>query len=79
MQEIFVIGRHRSGTTWVTNLIASHPKIFTPEHQKHQGQDESAFFSSVVPYCHMGSAETDRLAISTIFEHSDFLVSVISS
>ena len=67
-----MLGRHRSGTTWVTNLIAAHPKVYTPEHQVHQGQKESAFFSSLVPYCRNGFLETDRRAIGAIFERSDY-------
>jgi hypothetical protein len=72
MQPIFVIGRHRSGTTWVANILAAHPSVFTPEHEAHQGQHESAFFSSLLPYCRMGVTEPDRRAISAIFERSDF-------
>lgn len=72
MRKIFVIGRHRSGTTWMTNILASHPNVFTPQHRLHQGQHESAFFSSLLPYCHMGKTESDRRAISAIFERSDY-------
>ena len=72
VSKIFVLGRHRSGTTWVTNILAAHPSVFTPEHQAHQGQHESAFFSSLVPYCRFGKTEVDLRAISAIFERSDY-------
>lgn len=45
MQPIFVFGRHRSGTTWVTNVLMSHKKVFSPNHETHNGQHESAFFA----------------------------------
>lgn len=69
---IFVVGKHRSGTTWVTNILASHPDVFTPAHEIHKGQCESAFFSSLVRYCRWGRHEQDRLALRAIFECSDF-------
>jgi hypothetical protein len=72
VRKIFVIGRHRSGTTWVTNILASHHKVFTPTHEAHRGQHESEFFSSLVPYCRQGKTSTDRMAIRSIFERSDF-------
>lgn len=72
MKQVFVIGRHRSGTTWLANILASHPKVFTPSHEAHRGQHESEFFSSVVPYCRIGETQTDRIAIRAILERSDF-------
>lgn len=71
-KKIFVVGRHRSGTTWVANILASHPSVFTPSHEAHRGQHESEFFSSVVPYCRLGQTRSDRIAIRAIFERSDF-------
>ena len=67
-----MVGRHRSGTTWTTNILASHPDVFTPTHEAHHGQHESEFFSSVVAYCRQGQLWTDRMAIKSIFERSDF-------
>lgn len=69
---IFVLGRHRSGTTWVSNILSAHDEVFTPEHAEHQGQHESAYFSHLVPYCRHGRTSADRLAIRAIFERSDF-------
>lgn len=70
--SIFVIGKHRSGTTWITNILSSHPHVFTPAHEVHKGQHESAFFSSLAPYCRWGKAPEDRIALQAIFEQSDY-------
>jgi hypothetical protein len=46
-RPLFVIGKHRSGTTWLSNLLLSHPEIAGVEHSAHKGIHESAFFSHV--------------------------------
>lgn len=69
---IFVIGHYRSGTTWVANLLAAHPDVYTPTHPEHYGQVESNFFSSLLPYCSWGRTEADRIAMRAIFECSDY-------
>lgn len=71
-KPIFVIGHYRSGTTWVANLLEAHPDVYTPTHPEHHGQHESAFFSSLLPYCSWGRTEQDRLAMRAIFECSDY-------
>lgn len=72
IQPIFVLGRHRSGTTWVTNLLAAHPQVFTPQHEQHQGQHESAYFSNLLRYFSWGKTYSDRLALAAVFERSDY-------
>lgn len=71
-KPIFVIGHYRSGTTWVANLLEAHPDVYTPTHPQHHGQVESAYFSSLLPYCSWGRTETDRIAMRAIFECSDY-------
>lgn len=70
--RVFVLGRHRSGMTWVTNILASHPDVFVPTHPAHKGQHESAFFSGLLRYCRWGRTLPDKLALKAIFERSDY-------
>ena len=45
MTPIFVLGQQRSGTTWVANMLAAHPKIAGVQAIEHHGIHESVFFS----------------------------------
>jgi hypothetical protein len=74
VRPIFVLGRHRSGTTWVSNVLAAFPDVYAPVHEAHHGIHESAFFSHLVPYCHEGRTSTDLLAIKHLFERSDYFL-----
>jgi Sulfotransferase family len=69
---IFILGRHRSGTTWLSNILASLPEIYVPCHERHWGVHESAFFSHVVRYCNHGRTDVDLHAVRCLFEKSDF-------
>lgn len=46
-KPLFVVGKHRSGTTWLGNLLLEHPQIAGVQHEDHRGIHESAFFSHV--------------------------------
>ena len=74
-RPIFVLGRHRSGTTWLSNVLAAFPEIYAPAHELHHGTHESAFFSHLVPYCNGGRTAVDLLAIKRLFERSDYFLS----
>lgn len=71
-KRIFIIGQHRSGTTWLTNGFAEIEGVFTPQLELHHGQIESAFFSSLVPYFNQGKTPVDRIALYTAFAQTDF-------
>jgi len=45
VRPLFVLGIHRSGTTWLANMLAGHSQIRAVEDEVHQGVHESIFFS----------------------------------
>ncbi len=45
---IFVIGKHRSGTTWLGNLLCEHPLIAGIQHSEHFGIHESVYFTHII-------------------------------
>ena len=45
---IFVLGNHRSGTTWLANQLCLHPEVAGVQHDDHHGIHESAYFSCIV-------------------------------
>ncbi|MEM9173615.1 MAG: sulfotransferase [Myxococcota bacterium] len=46
-RPLFVLGNHRSGTTWLANQLCRHPEIAGVQHERHHGIHESAWFSSL--------------------------------
>lgn len=42
---VFVLGLQRSGTTWLANILAHHPRAVAVEAEEHFGIHESIFFS----------------------------------
>jgi hypothetical protein len=46
-KPLFVLGKHRSGTTWLANQLCQHSKIAGVRHARHYGIHESAYFSVV--------------------------------
>jgi hypothetical protein len=46
-QPIFILGKHRSGTTWLANQLCQHSCITGITHTRFSGIHESAYFSLV--------------------------------
>jgi hypothetical protein len=42
---VFVLGLERSGTTWLANILANHPRTVAVQSEDHFGVHESIFFS----------------------------------
>jgi LPS sulfotransferase NodH len=69
---LFILGRHRSGTTWLANALASLPEVYAPEHASPRTIHESAFFSHLVRHCNQGRTDADLREIKRLFEGSQF-------
>jgi hypothetical protein len=46
-QPVFIIGKHRSGTSWLGNLLAEHPEIYGVQKPDRHGIWESLYFTHV--------------------------------
>ena len=46
-QPLFILGKQRSGTTWLANQLSQHSQIAAVRSDHHNGVHESAFFSHV--------------------------------
>ena len=44
---VIVLGKQRSGTTWLANQLCEHPRIAGVRHEAHLGIHESVFFSFI--------------------------------
>ncbi len=69
---LFVLGRHRSGTTWLGNILASLPEVYAPAQAQQWGVQESAYFSHLVPHCNHGRTAADLRRIKSLFERSRY-------
>jgi hypothetical protein len=47
MKKAFIIGKHRSGTSWLGNLLAEHPEIYGVQNPDRHGIWESLYFTHV--------------------------------
>lgn len=69
---IFVIGPHRSGTTWLANILCRHTQVTGIQSTEHKGIHESAFFSHVDR--HFGKLDNENAYIEfvEVFSSSDY-------
>ena len=47
IRPVFVLGKHRSGTTWLANQLCAHADVAGVQHDRHFGIHESAYFERV--------------------------------
>jgi len=47
VRPLFILGKQRSGTTWLANQLCEHSLIAGVRHKQHHGIHESAYFSDV--------------------------------
>lgn len=71
-KSIFVVGRHRSGTTWLANMLCEHRLIAGIQAERHYGIHESAFFSNVRYYFGDITDVNDYIAFASLFSNSDY-------
>jgi hypothetical protein len=71
---IFIVGKHRSGTTWLSNLLINHTDIAAIKSQKHGGIHESAFFSNVKYYFKDIDDINNYITFLEAFSQSDYFI-----
>jgi hypothetical protein len=73
-KPIFILGVHRSGTTWVANILCSHSNIAGIQATRHNGIHESAFFCTVMN--RFGDIRNDNNYIEFLetFSNSDYFI-----
>ncbi|MCS3755668.1 sulfotransferase family protein [Salinibacter ruber] len=69
---LFVVGKHRSGTTWLSNLLLDHPQIAGIQHEAHRGIHESAFFSHVEGRYGDLSVFSNYVEFASVVSRSDY-------
>lgn len=47
MVKIFIVGKHRSGTSWLGNILSEHPEIYGVQNPDRHGIWESLYFTYV--------------------------------
>mgnify|MGYP006422140915 FL=1 len=69
---IFVVGKHRSGTTLLGNLLLDHPEIAGVRHEAHEGIHESAYFSHVEDRYGDLSIAQNYMEFASVMSKSDY-------
>lgn len=72
-QPLFVLGKQRSGTTWLSNQLSQHSQIAAVRHDHHGGIHESAYFSHVAGRYGDLSRQTNYVEFVEVMAASDTL------
>jgi len=69
---IFVLGKHRSGTTWLANQLCEHSLVAGIRHEKHFGMLESAYFRCVYNRYGDLAVKNNFIAFVEVMSASDY-------
>jgi len=73
-RPIFVLGRNRSGTKWLTNLIANHPDVYCVQSESHGGVIETNLFDRADTSFGNPAIAENYIAFMAWFEQTDFFL-----
>jgi hypothetical protein len=73
-KPIFIIGVHRSGTTWLANVLCRHSNIAGIQNEKHFGIYESVFFNCVMANFRDLRNNNDFIQFVESFTVSDYFI-----
>jgi hypothetical protein len=72
MDLLFVIGRNRSGTKWLSNILAENNEVAAVQREGAGGILESNELSHFPKHFNLNHIE-DRTAFQILFKHSNFI------
>ena len=72
-QPLFVLGKQRSGTTWLSTQLSQHSQIACVRDDHHSGIEESAYFSHVAGRYGDLSKKTNYVEFVEVVAVSDFM------
>lgn len=73
IKSVLVIGLNRSGTKWLSNLIASHPDVYAVQHPAHFGILESNVFNDFFKMFPKLDSVENRIAFQALWKETDFV------
>lgn len=72
-QPLFILGKQRSGTTWLSNQLSQHSQISAAQNDHHGGVHESAYFSHVAGRYGDLSQKTNYVEFVEVMAVSDMM------
>lgn len=54
---VFVLGSPRNGTTWLSNILGSHPAVGSIQHEAHWGTHESSIYTNWLYWDHFDDTD----------------------